>query len=195
MQAPELSYAGLWTHLAVADEPADPFTGRAAGALRGTPREPAAPGCRRRPGCTPPTRPGTIAHAVARATTSCAAGSPSTGTCPPAAVGPGRADRGGRPRGRCAPRCLGRPRSATCASSAAGERTSYGRAYSWPERADVATVPVGYADGVPTSALRRRAASVLIGGRRRRVAGTVTMDQLLVDCGPDSGVRAATRSC
>lgn len=25
--APELRYAGLWTHLAVADEPADPFTG------------------------------------------------------------------------------------------------------------------------------------------------------------------------
>ena len=31
----------------------------------------------------------------------------------------------------------------------------------------------------------RRRADVLIRGRRRRVAGTVTMDQLLVDCGDD----------
>ena len=71
---------------------------------------------------------------------------------------------------------------------AAGERTSYGRAYRLAERADIATVPVGYADGVPR-ALFEGGGELLIGGRRRRVAGTVTMDQLLVDCGPDSGVR------
>jgi alanine racemase len=70
----------------------------------------------------------------------------------------------------------------------AGERTSYGLAYRTDARADIATVPVGYADGVPRG-LFERGGELLVGGRRRRVAGVVTMDQLLVDCGPDSGVR------
>jgi alanine racemase len=30
---------------------------------------------------------------------------------------------------------------------------------------------------------------VLIGGRRRRIVGVVTMDQLMVDCGDDESVR------
>ena len=71
----------------------------------------------------------------------------------------------------------------------AGERPSYGRVRPLPRRSVVATVPIGYADGVP----RRLAADgcqVLIGGRRRPIAGTVTMDQLLVDCGPDAEVSA-----
>jgi alanine racemase len=47
----------------------------------------------------------------------------------------------------------------------------------------VATVPVGYEDGYQRALSSR--AEVLVGGRRRRVAGTVTMDQILVDCGDD----------
>jgi len=47
----------------------------------------------------------------------------------------------------------------------------------------VATVPVGYADGYPRALSSR--ADVLMGGKRRRVAGNVTMDQLLVDCDDD----------
>jgi alanine racemase len=63
----------------------------------------------------------------------------------------------------------------------AGERTSYGQRYRLDRDAWVATVPVGYADGYPRSLASR--ADVLIGGRRCRVAGNVTMDQLIVDCG------------
>jgi alanine racemase len=63
----------------------------------------------------------------------------------------------------------------------AGERLSYGHRYELATDAWVATVPVGYADGYPRAASGR--ADVLIGGRRCRVAGSVTMDQLLVDCG------------
>jgi alanine racemase len=48
----------------------------------------------------------------------------------------------------------------------------------------VATVPIGYADGVPRR-LFDVGAEVLVGGARRRLAGVVTMDQLLVDCGTD----------
>jgi alanine racemase len=63
----------------------------------------------------------------------------------------------------------------------AGERLSYGHRYALGSDANVATVPVGYADGYPRAASSR--ADVLIRGRRCRVAGAVTMDQLLVDCG------------
>jgi alanine racemase len=71
---------------------------------------------------------------------------------------------------------------------AAGEGLSYGLRYTCPERTVVATVPLGYADGV-TRRLSAVGGEVLIGGRRFPMAGTVTMDQLLVDCGPDADVQ------
>ena len=64
----------------------------------------------------------------------------------------------------------------------AGERPSYGRVRPLPSDAAVATVPIGYADGYA----RRFSADggeVLIGGRRYPLAGTVTMDQIVVDVG------------
>jgi alanine racemase len=69
----------------------------------------------------------------------------------------------------------------------AGERPSYGRLRPLPVSSEVATVPVGYADGVPRR-LFEAGADVLIGGRRRPIAGAVTMDQLMVDCGPAGDV-------
>jgi alanine racemase len=63
----------------------------------------------------------------------------------------------------------------------AGERLSYGGRYTLEADATIATVAVGYEDGYPRSLGGR--ADVLIRGRRHRVAGTVTMDQVLVDCG------------
>lgn len=65
-----------------------------------------------------------------------------------------------------------------------GARPSYGRVRSLPADATVASVPVGYADGV----MRRLGATggeVLIRGRRYPLAGTVTMDQIVVDVGDD----------
>jgi alanine racemase len=70
----------------------------------------------------------------------------------------------------------------------AGERPSYGRLRPLPTRSLVATVPIGYADGVPRS-LFAGGYEVLIGGVRRPLAGAVTMDQLVVDCGDDESVR------
>jgi alanine racemase len=70
---------------------------------------------------------------------------------------------------------------------AAGERVSYGRCYELRQPATVATVPLGYADGVPRM-LSTVGAEVLVGGRRCPIAGTVTMDQILVDCSPAPGV-------
>jgi alanine racemase len=66
-----------------------------------------------------------------------------------------------------------------------GERPSYGRRRPLAERSLVATVPIGYADGVPRR-LFDTGGEVLIGGVRRPLAGVVTMDQIVVDCGPDN---------
>jgi alanine racemase len=66
---------------------------------------------------------------------------------------------------------------------AAGERLSYNLRYAMPADGWVATVPVGYADGYPRPA--SGSAHVLMGGALRPVAGTITMDQLMVDCGHD----------
>ena len=70
---------------------------------------------------------------------------------------------------------------------AAGERPSYGRLRALPGPSVVATVPIGYADGVPRR-LFDTGGEVLIGGRRRPLAGSVTMDQIVVDCGDDGDV-------
>ena len=70
----------------------------------------------------------------------------------------------------------------------AGEGISYGHRHRLERDATVATVPIGYADGVA----RRYGlcgGQVLIGGRRCDVIGVVTMDQLMVDCG-DMPVRS-----
>ena len=65
---------------------------------------------------------------------------------------------------------------------AAGEGISYGLRYR-PERdTTIATVPLGYADGVPRR-LGEVGGAVLIGGRRCPIAGSITMDQVMVDCG------------
>ena len=66
----------------------------------------------------------------------------------------------------------------------AGARPSYGRRRALPQSATVATVPLGYADGVPRSFFDHDL-HVLIGGVRRPLAGAVTMDQIVVDCGAD----------
>ncbi|HEY3810548.1 MAG TPA: alanine racemase, partial [Acidimicrobiales bacterium] len=68
-----------------------------------------------------------------------------------------------------------------------GERPSYGRMRALEKRSLVATVPIGYADGVPR-ALFTKGFEVLIGGKRRPLAGMVTMDQIMVDCGEDMSV-------
>jgi alanine racemase len=63
----------------------------------------------------------------------------------------------------------------------AGAALSYGLRHTFAEAAVVATVPLGYADGVPRG-LGLAGGEVLVGGQRCPVVGTVTMDQLMVDC-------------
>ncbi len=48
----------------------------------------------------------------------------------------------------------------------------------------LALVPLGYGDGIPRAA--GNTAEVLVGGRRRRIAGAVSMDQFVVEVGDDA---------
>ena len=64
----------------------------------------------------------------------------------------------------------------------AGSRISYGLRHTFVRDTTVATVPIGYADGVPRR-LWSTGGEVLVGGRRCPIVGVVTMDQLMVDCG------------
>ncbi len=65
----------------------------------------------------------------------------------------------------------------------AGSGVSYGHRYTTAAETSLALVPLGYADGVPRAATN--VGEVLLGGRRRRIAGTVCMDQFVVDVGDD----------
>lgn len=67
---------------------------------------------------------------------------------------------------------------------AAGEGISYGLRYRPAAETTIATVPLGYADGLPRR-LGSQGGTVLVGGVARPIAGSVTMDQILVDCGDD----------
>jgi alanine racemase len=66
----------------------------------------------------------------------------------------------------------------------AGARPSYGRRRPLERDTTIVTVPFGYADGYPRR-LFEAGAEVLINGRRYPLAGNVTMDQLLINCGDD----------
>ncbi len=63
----------------------------------------------------------------------------------------------------------------------AGEGVSYGHSWAAPRRTRVATLPLGYADGVRRMLSGR--IRVLLGERDLRQVGTITMDQLMVDVG------------
>ena len=175
VDAPRLVLEGTMTHLAMADEPSDPTTDAQLDRFDGVLTELAGAGI----------DPG-IRHA---------ANSAATIAFPRARydlVRTGIALYGIPPSPALAGAVALRPamRWTTSVSLVkrvhAGERVSYGHRHTFDRDTVVATVPVGYADGV-----RRRlglvGGEVLIGGGRRPIVGVVTMDQFVVDCGPDGG--------
>lgn len=66
----------------------------------------------------------------------------------------------------------------------AGAGVSYGHRYTTDRPATLALVPLGYADGVPRAATNK--GPVFAAGRRRTIAGTVCMDQFMLDLGDDT---------
>ncbi len=70
-----------------------------------------------------------------------------------------------------------------------GRNISYGGTFTARKRMQVATIPIGYNDGYPR--ILSNKAAVLIKGKRCRVLGRVTMDQIIVDVTGLKNVRAA----
>jgi alanine racemase len=175
-ESPSLELQGFWTHLAVADEPDNPYTtlqlerfedarARLADAGLEPPLVHAANSA------------GALAHPGARYDM-VRCGIALYGSPPSADVG---SDAGLRP-------ALSLKAGVSHVKTlAAGERVSYGLRWRAERDTVLATVPLGYADGV-TRRLSAVGGEVLIGGRRCPLAGTVTMDQVMVDCGPDAAV-------
>lgn len=74
--------------------------------------------------------------------------------------------------------------------TAPGQSAGYGRRFIAERDTWLATLPIGYADGVARDLTNN--CDVLIGGRRHPLVGTVSMDNITVDLGPipDVGVGA-----
>jgi alanine racemase len=72
---------------------------------------------------------------------------------------------------------------------AAGTSVSYGRTFTTPRRSRIATLSIGYADGLLRSVSGRDAA-VLVRGQRCPIVGRVTMDLTNVDVTDVAGVEA-----
>ena len=168
----ELRLEGVMTHLAVADEPADPYTGEQLDRFDAVLADLRAAGVR--PDLVHAANSaGLLVHGDRARYDLVRAGIAVYGV-PPA---PGLAGR--MP---LRPALALKARVAHVKELDAGARLSYGLRYTMPRAGSVATVPVGYADGVPRN-LAHAGGEVLLGGARRPIAGTVTMDQLMVDAG------------
>jgi len=71
---------------------------------------------------------------------------------------------------------------------APGQSTGYGRRFVARQPTWIGTLPIGYADGVRRALTNN--ADVLVDGRRRPLVGTVSMDNITIDLGPDGGAQA-----
>jgi alanine racemase len=70
---------------------------------------------------------------------------------------------------------------------APGQSAGYGRRFVADRPTQIATLPIGYADGIRRALTNN--CDVLIDGRRYPLVGTVSMDNVTVDVGPDPVVK------
>ncbi|MFW6721408.1 alanine racemase [Streptomyces sp. MAR4 CNY-716] len=167
-----LAVEGVWTHFALADDPRDPFVDTQLDRFHRAVDELRALGVRPR-----------YRHA---------AGSAATAARPAARldlVRLGALLYGIRP-GPAVPHLDGlRPALAWYGTVVAvrradrGERLGYGLKYRLDADTTLAVVGAGFADGLPR--LLGNRGHLLVGGRRRRIAGAVGMSHTVVDCGDD----------
>lgn len=169
-----VSVGSVWTHLACADEPANPFT------VTQLERFAAVRDELSRAGVLPArwhaaNSAGALVHPASHGSL----------------VRAGISVYGLAPAPALAESCRGLQSALTLRSQVsavrrvpAGHGVSYGQRFVAERDVTVATVPIGYADGVPRRFHER--GRVLIGGRARPVTGVVTMDQLMVGCDDDA---------
>ena len=171
----EVRVTGLWSHFAFADGgPDHPVNGRQAGVFA------EALEVAERAGLRPEVR--HLANSAATLT------APATHYD---LVRPGVAVYGLSPVPQVAPGDFGLRPAMTLASTVALTKrvpaatgVSYLHRYVTERETTLALVPLGYADGVPRSATNL--GQVQLGGARRTIAGTVCMDQFLLDVGDDA---------
>ena len=170
-----LELAGVWTHFATADEQGDSYLGEQLDAFR-----PVADAVRElAPGC--------IVHAANSAATlrepdshfdMVRCGIAVYGLDPfhedPAAQG-------------LEPAMELRSYVADVKRFEAGASAGYGRNWRAPEETWVGVLPIGYGDGVRRGLSNN--AEVLVGGHRYPLVGTVSMDNVTIDLGPETDVR------
>ena len=171
---PHLEIAGVWTHFATADEPGDGFLGEQLAAFR-----PVADAVRKfAPGCT--------VHAANSAAT---LREPDAHfdmvRCGIAIYGLDPFHRDPAEHGLDPAMAL-HSYVADVKRFERGASAGYGRTWRAPQDTWVGVLPIGYGDGV------RRALSnngeVLVGSRRYPLVGTVSMDNITIDLGPQTDV-------
>lgn len=177
LDGPSLALGGVWTHLAVADEPARPETAEQLDRFDRVLAQLASLGI----------DPG-IRHAANSA----------GAICHPASrydlVRCGIATYGIAPAAAADGLVTLRPAMSIRATVTfvtrvpAGEGVSYGLDGAVHHPRTIATIPLGYADGIDRR-LGFGHGRVLVGGVPRPIVGAVTMDQLMVDCGDDEVTR------
>jgi alanine racemase len=176
--APSLHLEAVWTHLAVADAPDDPYTSEQLACFDAVLAQLLAAGIEA-PTVHVANSAGALAHPAARRD-AVRAGIAVYGIPPSAALAEHCRD--------LVPVLSVRSLVTHVQRRHAGDRISYGLRHCFARDTTVATVPVGYADGVPRR-LSATGGSLLIGGRLRPIVGVITMDQLMVDCGDDDVTR------
>jgi alanine racemase len=183
----ELELAGLWTHLAVADETDRDFTARQLERLRVALRSLESLGISKPRRVHAANTAGAIAWPSSRLDmVRCGIGL--YGYCPSPAVEAALSrQRAGGPADDLRPALSLSAQVSLVRDLKAGEAVSYGLTTPLTADSRVATVPLGYGDGIPRSYLTG-GGEVLVNGRRRRLAGSVTMDQIMVDCEDDAAV-------
>jgi alanine racemase len=171
---PALEPAGIWTHFATADEPESGFFGeqvdRFAAVVEAVKSE----------------FPGVIAHAANSAAVFRDSGAHfDMARCGVAIYGldPFQGDPAER---GLAPALSLHSYVADVKRFSAGTGAGYGQTWRAPVDTWVAVLPLGYGDGVRRGLSNN--AEVLIRGRRHALVGTVSMDNLTVDLGPETEV-------
>jgi alanine racemase len=171
---PSLQLAGIWTHLATADEPDSGFFDeqldrfdRVAAAVRSE-------------------FPGVVAHAAnSAAVFRDRRAHYDMARCGVALYGLDPFQEDPALRG-LAPALELRSYVADVKRFEPGASAGYGQRWKAPAGTWVGVVPLGYGDGVRRALTNN--AEVLVCGRRRPLVGTVSMDNVTIDLGPDGGV-------
>jgi alanine racemase len=171
---PDLELAGVWTHFATADELGDPYFDQQLDRFEAVARAVKAE------------RPEAIVHAANSAAVLRDRRSHfEMARCGVAIYGLDPFQRDPAEQG-LRPALTLRSHVADVKRFPAGASAGYGRRWKAPHDTWVGVIPLGYGDGVRRALTNN--ADVLVRGRRRPLVGTVSMDNITIDLGPETEI-------